>query len=129
MDNNAAIIFSSSRETTKTSNICLPLEPPAPCQSTCLHSNQPHHLPHYLYTLWRPSPTTCGSLLLYIRSHFYRFLHIVFVFPTFFTFMLVWIAKEKLARTHYNIDFQHICHVPASGGLVSGWSSNIHANK
>ena len=49
MRNDAAIILSPSRETTKTSKICLPHWPPAPCRSTCLHSNQPHHLPHYCW--------------------------------------------------------------------------------
>ena len=54
MDDDAAIILSSSRKTTKTLKICLPPSPP-PFRSTCLHSNQRHSSAHPLisYHLWQ----------------------------------------------------------------------------
>ena len=53
MDDNAVIIFSSSCKMTNTSKNWLLPWPPPTRWSTCQHSNQPHHLHHYLRTLLR----------------------------------------------------------------------------
>lgn len=104
MDDDATIIFSSSRETTKTSKIRLPVLPPPLCWSTSLHSNQPHHLPHHSCSLWRPSTTYP------LVSH--HFLHIISIFLPSSTSMLMWTTKMESFYNHHYIDLRHLCHVP-----------------
>ena len=99
MDDDAVISVSSFREMTKTTKISLRHWPLAPCRSICLHSNQPHHLPHHSCTLWRLSSAHPLA--------FYHSLHIICALPASSTSMLVW------TRSHHYVDFQHLCHVLA----------------
>ena len=64
-DDDAATILSSFREMKETSIIRLPLSPPAPFRSVCLHPNQrpsPAHLPasfHFSHIIFVPlAPST-----------------------------------------------------------------------
>ena len=97
MDDDAVIIFSSSRKTTKTSKIRLPPWLHAPYRSTYLHSNQSPHLPHYSCTLWCVSPTHPLA--------FYHYLHIVYAPLASSTSILVWTTKMRSACSHHFIDF------------------------